>query len=152
MITNADQAAKMYRLLRPNGTPSDDEINGTVNRRSYAQFVNDGQGEVAARDAALREQSAQLGNMQNLINTQNETITAFQLKLADVSASNDEKQHALDQMLAQTADINAQLASSHDVIVACQAQIEDAKMATPEVPAASNWLIKLLDGIFKRKN
>ena len=62
MIANHDQAQKLYKMLRPNSNPSSDELNSTAGRRSFAQFINDAQNEVAQRDAHLKRQ-AELANI-----------------------------------------------------------------------------------------
>lgn len=83
MITTTDQAQKIYRFLRPNGGASDGEISGTVNKRSFAQFLNDGQKEVEQRDAALRVQAQQVVDQAQLITQQNGTITDLQKAVGD---------------------------------------------------------------------
>ena len=69
VITTADQAIKMYKMLRPNGNPSQGEIDSTAGRRTFAGFLNDAQAEIAARDAGLRNQSAQIASLTQTVQT-----------------------------------------------------------------------------------
>lgn len=75
MIANADQAIKIYKMLRPNGGPSQGEIDATAGRRTFGEFLNSAQGEMAIRDANLRAQAEQLGKAESIINELNKTIT-----------------------------------------------------------------------------
>lgn len=68
MIANADQATKIYKMLRPNGGGSQGEIDGTAGKRTFANFLNDAQAEINARDAALRNQNARLAELQAQVN------------------------------------------------------------------------------------
>lgn len=117
MIADADQATKIYKMLRPNGNPNQDEINNTVGRRSFASFLNDAQAEVGARDAAIRDQNAQFANMQGIINIQNQTITDLTTKLQNSDATGSEKQAALNAALQKIGETNAELTTCHDTIV-----------------------------------
>lgn len=116
MIADANQAHEAYQLLRPNGDGNADEINGTAGRRTWAQFASDAQAERQARDAALRDQSTALGNMQGTINSQNSTITDLTTKLNDATLSNQDKQTALTTALQKIANDNADMATAHDQI------------------------------------
>ena len=69
MITTSDQAQKIYRLLRPNGGGSSAEIRGTVNRRSFAKFLNDAQPEVKARDAGIKSLKAKSDKLSKTVST-----------------------------------------------------------------------------------
>lgn len=82
MIITEDQAAKMYALLRPNGGGNQDEIASTVGHRTYAQFVNDAQNEVAARNASLAQQGQELANLNALSSQKDSTINALQTHVA----------------------------------------------------------------------
>lgn len=68
MIANADQATKIYKMLRPNGGGSQGEIDGTAGKRTFANFLNDAQAEINARDASLRNQNARLAELQAQVN------------------------------------------------------------------------------------
>jgi surface antigen len=68
MIANADQAIKIYKMLRPNGGGSQGEIDGTAGKRTFANFLNDAQAEINARDASLRNQNARLAELQAQVN------------------------------------------------------------------------------------
>jgi hypothetical protein len=150
MIVNADQASKLYRLLRPNGGVSQDEINATVNRRTFAGFVNDAQGEVNARDAALRDQNTHMSEMQNVINSQNQTITDLNQKLSSSELSGQEKQQALNEALGKMADQNAQITTLHDKVTQLQPVVEQPT-TKPIEPGKPNWLTKILIAVFDYK-
>lgn len=106
MIANEDQAVKLYKMLRPNGGGNGDEISQTAGRRSYANFVNDAQNEVAQRDANLVAQAQQMANMQQTINMLNEAVTA--------ATSNDEMDRQ------RIAELTAELTTTHDKIADLQ--------------------------------
>jgi hypothetical protein len=125
MISNNDQALKAYKMLRPNGGASDDEIAATAGKRSFAQFVNDAQGEVNQRDANLRDQAQRLAEMQGTINSTNVTITELRSTISNNEISNAEKQAALDAALAKIAQDNTTMTSLHDEVADLQATLAD---------------------------
>lgn len=158
MIANADQAIKAYKMLRPNGQPSQDEINGTAGRRTFAGFLNDAQGEINQRDANLRNQAEQLANMSNTINAQNAAITDLNAKLNDANLSNAQKQAALDEAITKMATTNAELTTCHDQIKDLQdvlptANPEPAKVdqSGTEPEQKPSLLTKLILAILKLK-
>lgn len=149
MITSADQAAKMYALLRPNGNTSQEEIDSTVGRRSYAQFVNDGQAEVAQRDANLRAQGARLDELQRTIDQLNQVITQLN---ADDAAD----EQAISAAHGEIARLTTELTTSHDQIK----ELQDSLLVTstpvveqpqPAAAPAPNWLVRLLNALFGKK-
>lgn len=75
MISTRDQAIKIYKLLRPNGNPSEAEITGTVGRRTFAAFLNDAQAEVRIRDTNIAAQAKALAEAQAAINSLNDRPT-----------------------------------------------------------------------------
>lgn len=149
MITNADQANKIYKMLRPNGGASQGEIDSTAGRRSFAEFIESAQAEINVRDANFRSQAEQLTNMSNTINNQNQTITTLTQKLNDSELSGAEKQKALDKALSKLADQNSQIANSHDQIVELQKKVvvTDKPFSVPK----PNLLIRILAKFVKSK-
>jgi hypothetical protein len=113
VIANADQATKIYKMLRPNGGGSQDEIGATAGRRTYANFVNDAQAEINQRDANLVAQNQQLANMQTTIDQLNAAVTA--------ANSNDQAD------LQKIAELTAELTTAHD-------QLKDLQDALPKPP------------------
>lgn len=153
MIVNADQAQKIYRMLRPNGGASQDEINGTAGRRTFANFLNDAQPEIAARDANLRAQAEALAAQSNTINAQNQTITDLNAKLNDATLSNAEKQKALDEAMLKIADQNAEITNAHDQLKDLQESLpkpEEPAKTNPAPAADAGPFVKLLAAIFAR--
>lgn len=65
MITSKDAATKLYKMLRPNAAPSQAEIDSTVNKRSFVQFLNDAQNEVNRRDEMYRQKDTQIRELVN---------------------------------------------------------------------------------------
>lgn len=128
MIANETQAKQAYGLLRPNAGGSPGEIAGTAGKRTWAEFANSAQAEVAVRDTTLRNQGAQLGSMQTTINQLNQTITAVS---GDASASKAQLQDAL----AKAADLTSQLETSHDTITDLQKQLTEAQKPQIEDPS-----------------
>lgn len=127
MITSADQAAKMYAMLRPNQGGSQGEIDDTAGHRSYEQFVNDAQNEIAERNTAIANLHA----------------TIEQLRQADIA-----DQQRIAQLTAELADMSAKLQT-----VPVQSAPEPEKVDPPKTVAQpkGNLFIKLLAAIFAPK-
>lgn len=151
MITTADQAAKLYNMLRPNSSGSQDEINATAGRRSYAQFVLDAQGEVQARDNNLRAQTERLAVLQDTINQLNQTITE--------SRVNDAR--TFNEYQAKIADLTGQLTTAHDQLADLQDKLREVPEqtvppaqtdATTVVETNTSLLGKLFAIFFKTKS
>lgn len=129
MIKTRDQAVKMYRMLRPNSGASEDEIVGTVGRRSYEQFVNDGQKEVEIRDQALREReannAAKIAEMQQVIAGMQEGDRKSKAELED----------ALEKIRELSSELEAEKAE--DLVVPAPLPVEEPEVPAvePEVPA-----------------
>lgn len=152
MIANADQATKIYKMLRPNGAASADEINGTAGRRSFANFLNDAQNEINQRDANLRAQAQHTADLQATIDQLNQTITNLQ-------ANGVQSKQQLDAALAQVADLTSQLTNSHDQLKELQdaqptstpnVPVAQQPQATPEQPKAGLF-VKLIAALLRRK-
>lgn len=96
MINTADEAVKAYKLLRPNYSPNQDEINATAGKRSWLQFVNDGQREREQRDAALLSQQQALAQAQVEAQNLRTTITEIQKleELEDITEAQKDQQLA----------------------------------------------------------
>lgn len=150
MIANTDQAVKIYKMLRPNGTPSQAEIDGTAGKRSFAEFLNSAQAEVQARDLNLRTQADALANMSNTVNAQNATITDLTVKLNDANATAAQKQHALDEALTKLGSQNAQIATYHDEVVDLQNEVTTTQPKT--AVNKPNLFIRLLSLFVKKKS
>lgn len=150
MIANADQARKIYKMLRPNGDASEAEINGTAGRRSFASFLNDAQAEINARDNNLREQAQRVVDLTSLINSQNQTITELTQKLQNSDATAAEKTKALNDALAELGRTNAELATARDELKDLQEQsvITSQPLPDPKVPL----LVRLLSLFIKKKS
>lgn len=148
MITTRDQAIILYEMLRPNGGPSEAEIVGSVNRRSFAQFMWDARPEIAARNQALSGQANQLNNLNQAINSSNQTITELTIKLNDAAVSNADKQKALDDALASLANNNAELTTAHDKMADMQRALATAKVIAPAATKAP-WFVRLLTVLVK---
>lgn len=137
MITSNDQALKMYKMLRPNADPSGDEINSTVNKRSYEQFVNDGQAEVNARDANLRDQAAVLQGQQANINQLNVTITQLRDLATQDALKDDDVAKQLDAAHNTIASLTTELEASHDQLKQLQDQLANAPFISPTAKVVS---------------
>lgn len=131
MINTDTQAHQVYKAVRPNGDANQDEINMTVGKRTYAQFFNDAQNEVNQRDANLRDLAQHSADLQNLINQQNATI-------AELTASGTKSKDDYDAAVSKIADLNAQLATKHDLISDIQAKLSAAVTPAAEPEEASN--------------
>jgi phage shock protein A len=70
-----------------------------------------------------------LNELSNTINEQNASIAQLHLQLNDLTISNQDKQKALDKALAEIANNNADLATTHDEIVDAQKPTEQPKEA-----------------------
>lgn len=147
MITNQDQAVKIYKMLRPNGTISQGEIDATAGHRSFVEFLNSAQSEVASRDAGLRQQAEELAHMSQTINQLNMTIADMKALEASEDQTEAQQLGELKVARAKIADLTAQLETSHDKIVELQ-NAPPTPMSTTNEP---NALIKLLALLLRRK-
>lgn len=64
VIQNTDQADKLYRLARPNGTGTSDELAGWVGK-PYTAYLNGVQPELRIRDEALRQKDVYITAMES---------------------------------------------------------------------------------------
>jgi hypothetical protein len=154
MIANADQATKIYQMLRPNSGGAPGEIAGTAGKRSFANFLNDAQAEINQRDASLRNQNAQLTGMQTSINQLNQTITAItQARDAAIADGSKTKAELVAIMaeeqaqLAELAKLTSDLETAHDTIKDLQ---EEAKPVDEKV-VVTGWLKSIWDRLFKKE-
>lgn len=109
MIANLDQARLAYRLLRGDTPVTDGELNGTAGKRTWVEFATTAGPEIASREQNKRDIQAQLQNIQNKVNEQNQAITSLSTQ---VNATEAEKAA----LLSQIADANAEIATAHDTI------------------------------------
>lgn len=152
MIENENQARQAYGMLRPNGTPSADEISSTAGKRTWAQFANDAQGEVNQRNANLAAQAQQLVNASAQINTQNQAITDLTTKLHDSDATAQEKQAALKEALTTITSTNNELATAHDQIKELQTAVQTGPQpAAPAAEPKKNLLTVIILAFMKLK-
>lgn len=154
MIANADQATKIYQMLRPNSGGSPGEIAGTAGKRSFANFLNDAQAEIKARDEGLRNQGAQLSNMQGSINQLNQTITAMtqarDAAIADGSKTKAElvaMMAAEEKQLAELAKLTSDLETAHDTIK----DIQENTKPVDEKVVVTNWFKSIWNKLFEKK-
>lgn len=140
MIANENQAHQAYQLLRPNGDGNQAEIAATAGKRSWAQFATDAQGEVQARNAAIRDTQSKLGEMQGIIDSNNQTVTELRDTISNAQISNAEKQIRLDAALNQIANDNTQLTTLHDQVSDLQGKLADPLQAAS---AAVDGAVKL---------
>jgi hypothetical protein len=140
MIANQEQAEAGYKVLRPNGGGSPEEISGAAGKRSWWDFVRDAMPEVAARDANLRAQAQQLADSSVLINQQNAVIAELQSKVANGEQMNRQQ---VEEALGKAADANAKLAILHNQMKVLQdtlAAKPTAQFPAPSKPKA-NWAV-----------
>lgn len=140
VIATEDEAIKSYKMLRPNGGASPAEISGTAGRRTYKEFLYSGVPEVTARDKNLREQQAQLQNMQTTINQLNQTVTS-------ITAEKNTTKADLEKAIITVGKLTSDLETAHDKIVDLESKpAEDTELLNE----AGSWLTKLLNRLFKR--
>ena len=144
MIANADQAHKIYRMLRPNGHPSQDEINGTAGKRTFAGFLNDAQAEIANRDANLRSQAEQLTAMQA-------TINDLQQKVTDVSVSKKLTMDQLRDAMQKVAELTNTLENTRANVVVLQDKLPQGAAPPAPPPEKPVWVIRLIDWLARKK-
>lgn len=147
MISTIQDAINIYKMLRPNGNPSQDEIDGTAGRRTYKQFVSDAQPEISQRDQSFNA-------MQATINSQNATITDLTTKLTDAEATGQEKQAALTESLQKIASDNADLATLHDKVAEFNAnpvvKAQNAATAMSKQPSNAGKLLASFISAFSK--
>lgn len=146
MIANVEDADLIYKMLRPNGGASPDEINGTTGRRTFHNFVHDALPELRVRDANLAKQQEEFGKMQNTINELNKTITDLR-----TSQTEDVQERAAEQRAAQEkiSYLTSQLETHHDKIT----QLQNANIPLEGAAAAAkpNWLTGFILSLLPKK-
>lgn len=152
MIANGDQATKIYRMLRPNGGASQAEIDATAGRRSFGAFLNDAQAEVSARDANLRAQAQHMIDLQNTINSLNQTITDLR---TSEDAEDIEQNSVLKAATDKIAMLTGELETAHDKLKDLQDKLPTAN-PTPEpegneTPNDPSFIVKLIAWFLNRK-
>jgi cell division protein FtsB len=146
MITNADQADKIYKLMRPNGAASQDEINATAGKRSFANFLDDAQTEVNQRDANFRAQTQHMADLQKTIDTLNTTITTLQTEGV-------KNKTEYDSYVAKIAQLTTDLTSAHDQLKELQDSLPTAQpMPTQEGSDDMGFLTKLIAWLLRKKS
>lgn len=142
MITTTDEATKLYKMLRPNSSGTrQDELNATVGKRSFTQWLNDAQSEVDARDANLRSLETQLVTDSNDIGQLTQTIQQLQSQL---KASQD-----------QVSTLTARIQNAQNVVT--QAAQNDQQTSAPSdsqtstQPAKSNPLFTFIASLLRIK-
>jgi polyhydroxyalkanoate synthesis regulator phasin len=147
MIKTREEATVMYKLLRPNAGPSEDEINATVNRRTFARFLQDAGHELSMRDARLQAQA--------------NNITEMERAVAELRAhiENDKVTDATTLRNHQTrvAELTAEIDSYRRQMAALQAKVSKPVTTTstvsplPTAPKAS-LLVRILAILFAKKS
>jgi flagellar capping protein FliD len=154
MIVTRDQAVLMYQLLRPNGGPSEDEINATVNKRTFAGFLRDGMGELTQRNMRLQAQANNINELQSTIAQLRQAIADDGVK--DTATLNDYKAK-LNELTAEISGYQKQLAelqtkiAKNPVVSADQLPVEVKTEPLP-VPAKSPLLVRILAILFAKKS
>lgn len=129
MITTRDDAIRIYQMLRPNGGPSEGEINDTVGRRNYAQFARDAAREIDARNAALRSQSDHMTAQQATIDQLNQALQNKQAQVESLAGEVTAKQQEIDGLKVTTEALNMEINEAKEKL-----QTVTPKPA-PEAPA-----------------
>lgn len=149
MINTADEAVKAYKLLRPNYHPNQDEINSTAGKRSWLQFVNDGQREREQRDAAIAQQAQAVTTAQQEAQNLRNTITQIQ-------QVNEQNQHDKD---AQLAALGGKLTDTTNDLQEALLEVErlnnvvcNVPTDTPKAPDAIGLLSKFLSLFVRKKS
>lgn len=143
MIANTDQGIKIYKMLRPNSDPSQDELNMTVGNRTFSQFLNDAQAEITNRDSNLRAQNDQMAAMQTTINQLNQTVT-------QVTSDDAADKQTLADALTRIGSLTSELETTNDKIKDLQVDattITQTAPATPNPtmkPIVNSWIMKFL--------
>ena len=139
MIGSREEAIVIYKLLRPNGMPSEDEINSTANKRTYKNFLNDATAELNARDANLVLQQQQYANMQS---------TIAQLQTADVS-EHETINRLTGELASATSQLNELQTLAQNITIAKveTPAPEVVKVEGPKIP----FYIKLIAKYFGNK-
>jgi hypothetical protein len=148
MIANADQASKIYKMLRPNGGASQEEINGTAGHRSFAEFVNTAAPEIAARDAQITQWQTQAQVGQNA----SQQLAAMQTTVDTLHAQ-------VDQLAQEKTTLGTQLNDATGLVATLQAQVDKFKNAPVVVapdgavsitPKSVSFITRLLEKFIKK--
>lgn len=136
MIANTDQATKIYKMLRPNGNPSQNEISQTAGKRTFAEFLNSAQTEVELRDRADREKTNLIKALQNDLNTMK--AQADELKTRPTK-------QAFDELHTNLTVCSAGATAQMETITKYEKELADSRLAKP-----TNDFIYQIDTIFKK--
>ena len=154
MITDVNQATQIYKMLRPNGGASQAEIDGTVGKRTFAQFLNDAQAEIAQRDADLKktiDQASQVPGLQQQVNDLTNQVNALKTTLKSAN----EQIGVLDSKLTvknkEVVDLNTVIKAQGEQIVALQKQIGSGGTQPPTTYTIGQLLSMLLRRLFGGK-
>lgn len=93
MITTREQGLDAYHAIRPFGEPSEAELQATVGKRSFAQFLRDARNEITQRNNALAQQAQAVVQAQQEAQNLRNTITQLQ-QVNEQDAANKDKQLA----------------------------------------------------------
>lgn len=150
MITTREQAIVMYKLLRPNGHPTEGEITGTVNRRSFAGFCQDAGIELQQRDARLAAQGANIQELHNTIAQLHELIRTAEVtnatSLADYQAKLADKVAELSTAEARMAELQAKVCVIPDVVGEAPVTVDEP------LPEKTPLLVRVLAILLGRKS
>lgn len=149
MITSAEDAQLIYKILRPNSGASQGEIDATAGKRTYHNFLNDAKPELQVRDANLAAQAAEFAKMQTTINQLNQTITDLRTSETQDATARAEEQHAAQEKISY---LTSQLETSHDKIT--QLKNANVPLEGQQVAAKPGFVTALIIGAlnaFKKK-
>lgn len=144
MIENADQAHRMYEMLRPLGSPTPGEIDATAGKRSYKEFLFNAKAEIDSRNGAIN-------NLQTTINQLNSTVTDLSQKLQNSDLNGQQKQTALNEALAKIVDCTATLETTHDSIVDAQQKAVEVQQAGTASATKVGLLFKIIAALLPKK-
>jgi hypothetical protein len=154
MITSRDDAIRVYQMLRPNGGPSEGEINDTVGRRSYSQFARDASREIEARNASLRSQSDHMGALQATVEQLNQALVNKQAQVENLSNEITAKQQEIDGQKVSLETLNMELGEAKNKLSSSIPKPAPAVPADKPVSPSprAGLLVRLLVAYFKKRN
>lgn len=148
MITTSERAQWLYRMLRPNGGASQTELDLTINRRTFAEFVDNAKAEITQRDAALSRQAEAVQNAQNEAQNLRSTITQIE-QVNELNAVNKDQRLAElgGQLNATTNDLQKALLEVERLNnIVCR-----TPDTTSQTPVTFSLLTKLLSIFVSKK-
>jgi hypothetical protein len=148
MINTAEEGRLSYKVLRPNYEPTQDELNATVGKRTYKQFMTDGIREREQRDAALVAQNQALAHAQSEAQNLRNAIAELQHLEAQEDVTEAQKTAELNDLTTKLSSVTSDLQKALLEVERLNNVV--CKVPEKQVPETLDWIEKFFT-LFMRK-